>query len=447
MFAGVEVLAAGGDDDVLLAAGDLEEAVVVELADVAGVQPAVDQRVGGRLGVLPVLPEDIGPPHQDLVVVLGDPDLDARQRLADRAELEVVERADGADAGGLGHAPALHHRHPGRVEELEDLRRDRRGAADRLAHVAAEQLADLGEDLLVGLVELRLHLLGDRLAALLAPADLDAELDRLPEALLVLVGGVLLHLRRGRVQLLEDPRDRGQVGRLGLDHLGEDLLRVAAEVDDRRALVIGGELREQREDVRERQVQVGRLVGLDELELLDDVADLHRVGVCEHDALGRTGRARRVDDDPGVVAARRCPGGAASADAVAAGASLAELVERHLAGALLDPDHVLEVGQLVADLIDLLPLPLVLDDDRPRARVARDPLALLRGVGRVDRDDHGPGGGDRVAGERPLEPRVGEDADPVARLDPEVDQSERELLDRLPGVGVGQLPPTRSPSR
>ena len=208
-------------------------------------QPPVDQRVRGGLGVVPVLFEDVRPLHEDLVVLLGDPDLDSRQRLADRGELEVVQRADGADAGGLGHAPALHHRHARGVEELQDLRRDRRGAADRLANLPAEQAAHLGEDLLVGLGELSLHLLGDLLSVLLAAADLDPELDGLLEALLVLLGGVLLHLGGGGVQLLEDPRDRRQVRGLGLDHLFEDLLRVAGEVDDRRALVVGGELREE----------------------------------------------------------------------------------------------------------------------------------------------------------------------------------------------------------
>ena len=39
-----DVLAAGGDDDVLLAVGDAEEAVGVELADVAGAEPAVARR-------------------------------------------------------------------------------------------------------------------------------------------------------------------------------------------------------------------------------------------------------------------------------------------------------------------------------------------------------------------------------------------------------------------
>src|SRR3546814_9729893 len=48
-----DVLAARGDDDVLLAVGDLEEAVGIELADVAGVEPALGvHRLGRRLRVL-----------------------------------------------------------------------------------------------------------------------------------------------------------------------------------------------------------------------------------------------------------------------------------------------------------------------------------------------------------------------------------------------------------
>ena len=38
-----DVLPAGGDEDVLLAVGDAQEAVVVDLPDVAGTQPAIGE--------------------------------------------------------------------------------------------------------------------------------------------------------------------------------------------------------------------------------------------------------------------------------------------------------------------------------------------------------------------------------------------------------------------
>src|SRR5260370_11067752 len=58
---GGDILAARGDDDVLLPVQDLEIAVLPR-PDVAGVQPAlpVDRR-GRELGILEVAPEDVGP--------------------------------------------------------------------------------------------------------------------------------------------------------------------------------------------------------------------------------------------------------------------------------------------------------------------------------------------------------------------------------------------------
>ena len=77
-----DVLAAGGDDDVLHAIGDGEEAVVVEHADVAGVQPAVGIEGGGGGGrVVEVAEERARAPGQDLAVV-ADADLAARERPA-----------------------------------------------------------------------------------------------------------------------------------------------------------------------------------------------------------------------------------------------------------------------------------------------------------------------------------------------------------------------------
>src|SRR5438128_1056124 len=72
-----DVLAAGGDDDVLLAAGDREEAVGVDLAHVARVQPAVaGEDRARRLLVLVVAGEDGWPLNEDFAV-LGRRHLDA----------------------------------------------------------------------------------------------------------------------------------------------------------------------------------------------------------------------------------------------------------------------------------------------------------------------------------------------------------------------------------
>jgi hypothetical protein len=81
---GRDVLAAGGDDDLLLAAGDRQEA----LASNAPRSPECSQpsieRLGGGLGLLEVAEEHVGAAHQDLAVV-GDLHLDPGRR-AHRAE-------------------------------------------------------------------------------------------------------------------------------------------------------------------------------------------------------------------------------------------------------------------------------------------------------------------------------------------------------------------------
>ena len=71
-----QVLAAGGDDQVLLAVLDVEVAVAVDLADVAGVQPAVDDRRRRRLLVAVVALEDPRRAQEDLTVgILGEKDV------------------------------------------------------------------------------------------------------------------------------------------------------------------------------------------------------------------------------------------------------------------------------------------------------------------------------------------------------------------------------------
>ena len=80
----VHVLAAG-DDHVLDPVGDVDEAVVVHVAAVAGVHPAAAQRLGGLLGPVPVAEHHVAAAAHDL---------------ADRAagDLDVV----GADDAHLG---------------------------------------------------------------------------------------------------------------------------------------------------------------------------------------------------------------------------------------------------------------------------------------------------------------------------------------------------------
>ena len=76
----VHVLAAA-IDHVLLAVDDEDQALVVDPREVAAVQPAVDERLGGLLGLAPVAAHDVRPADQQfadarLGVGVGEVDVD-----------------------------------------------------------------------------------------------------------------------------------------------------------------------------------------------------------------------------------------------------------------------------------------------------------------------------------------------------------------------------------
>ena len=67
--AGVNLLAVGGNDQFLLAAGDVDVAVGVDLGDIAGVQPAVLQYRRGGVRILVISGEERGPLDQQFAIV------------------------------------------------------------------------------------------------------------------------------------------------------------------------------------------------------------------------------------------------------------------------------------------------------------------------------------------------------------------------------------------
>src|SRR5438876_1126271 len=93
------VLSARGLEQVLLAIGDLQVAVLVELADIAGLEPAIHQVLVSRPGILVVTGKDIAAFHQDLPIV-RDPNLDTRKRQPNGSEAPGGRR--GTTASGPG---------------------------------------------------------------------------------------------------------------------------------------------------------------------------------------------------------------------------------------------------------------------------------------------------------------------------------------------------------
>src|SRR5713101_1143899 len=104
---GVDLRAVGEDDHVLLPSVQPQQAVLVERAEIARVVPAVTiEDRARRLLVLPVALEHVGTPREDLAV-LGDLDLHAGQRRADRAKAVVLDAVERQPRGALGRSIAL----------------------------------------------------------------------------------------------------------------------------------------------------------------------------------------------------------------------------------------------------------------------------------------------------------------------------------------------------
>jgi hypothetical protein len=111
------------------------------MADIAGMQPAVDQHARAFGLVTPIAGHDAFAAHENLAI-LGNPDLGALHRRADRS---MVDPGLGAvardDRAGLGLAIALQHGEPERAEEAADFGIERRAARDQRLHPPAEALA------------------------------------------------------------------------------------------------------------------------------------------------------------------------------------------------------------------------------------------------------------------------------------------------------------------
>ncbi len=147
---------AAGDDHVLLAVDQIEIAVRIHVADIAGQKAAVSKSFRGFLRPVPVAFGDIRSLDadfadfaraQDLFRILerNDVHFDAGQHQPDRARLvRTFLWMAGAGRASLGHAPAALQLHFGLAfEDLGDLDRQRRAAraaADQRRHIALVEI-------------------------------------------------------------------------------------------------------------------------------------------------------------------------------------------------------------------------------------------------------------------------------------------------------------------
>ena len=239
------------------------------------------------------------------------------------------------------------------------------------------------------------------------------------------------------VNLLEDPRDREQEGGAEGGQVGQQVRDVGRMPDDD-AVLDTADLDDPGQHVRQRQEEQRRAPGhAEDLRAgRAAVADLgQHVAVRQLAALGPPGGTRRVDDGGQVAGGG---GGYALAhhvvthgltvggQGVQAGGLAARLLRRPADGRGrqpgLDAPDMFQGTEPVAQPGND---PLVrhgLHEDRLGAGVAHDPLDLLGRGCLVDRHADRACGPDRVVDDRPLVPRAGHQADPVAGSDPGGDQ-------------------------
>ena len=281
---GVHLLAIGQRDHVLLAPAQGQEAVAAELAEIAGVVPAVGvDRGRRRLGVLPIADEAVRAADEHFAVI-GNPHLHSGNRLAHRADPVPVGAREADCRAHLGGAISL----DGGDTHVRPERRElgvEGGSADG---EVPEPPAELGEDR----------------AEQEPPHEArQARSDGVqPVELRALAGGVDLALDRVREQpqpLRNDEHHRDLELAEGLD---EDRRLPADRVGDGLA---GGEWREevagQPEHVRQRQHRQQALVRAEREHVDEGPGVRGDVAVGQHHALRVAGRARGEHHEQQVV--------------------------------------------------------------------------------------------------------------------------------------------------
>ena len=126
------VLAAGRYQQVLLAVGDAQKAVRIDLTDVPGGEPAIIKKhLRRRLRPLVVAPGDVRTARQDFAIV-AEAQFHPRNRRPDGTEFEVVVPVGGQRRAGFRKPVALQDEQAGGVKELGDFPRQRSAAGDEV---------------------------------------------------------------------------------------------------------------------------------------------------------------------------------------------------------------------------------------------------------------------------------------------------------------------------
>ena len=390
------ILATSGDDEVFLTAGDGDEAIFGDIAQITGVQPAISDLLGSDLRVVVVaLAHQRSFDHQ--LAVLGDARSDTAHRHADGADAVVFRQAHTHRAAGFGHAITLKHRQADAVEEVGKLGVHRSAAGNGEVGVRTENCANLLVHHL--LVEGVGDTSGNRqlLTLLLGLGPFARVFGGAHEHLAsesgagALGGGVvdlLVHTRHGKQQ-------RGAEGFEVLDHR----LHIGAQGQRNRAAE-AEEFHESGEHVAQRQEQqqaaVRPCAGARHV-LQRGKHQEGEVAVGQFHALRGACRAGCVDDGGAVVAV----GGFLVFPEFGIGDAFAIGLDG-VQAAGLDYEHVAQGGYLAAHGFDLVALSVIFGDGERDFGIVEDPADLAGGVGLVHRHGDRADGHDRHVQRRPF---------------------------------------------
>ena len=439
------VLTAGGDNDFLLAAHNLQVAALIETSQVTGAEPAVlSERLSVLFRVLVVAANHAHATNQKLAV-LSNIAFGTGDERADHTNLVRVDAASRNRGAGLGQAVTLNHLHTHRVEEMSQALAEGTAAGDRVTQLAAESRTQLRVDQLVVESVLRRQLEGHTTLNLrLRPAHRNIG-GTLKQRLIELAA--LSRLCHGTfVHFLKDAGHHQQHGRLEAIQVRRQVLDVGG-VTNNQASIQRQNLNQARENVRQRQKKNGGVAGVRNLRLDQPGvgAEVQEVAVSQRATLRATGCAGGVHNGREVVT-------------TGCGTYLLQLLIADLGGAstegikvaVLNDPAVLELERLRSrsgvffSLSHTIQELLILDEDGDSLRMGQRPCSLGGSVRLIYRHGDGARVPNREVNDSPLKTGAAHNTHTVTRADTggnhALSQVGHHLVELL---GANRLPVTR----
>jgi len=422
------VLASGGDDDILFPVGDAQVPVLVDFADVAGMEPPVlRQDLFGVSGPVVIPLHHLRPPDQHLAII-RDFALGPRERRPARAELYRLDMPEGVEVGNrrrLCQAVAQVYLDAHGLEEFPDAVCQRRAPDAHDNHPVESQCRpQLGKYYFISQPVSHAEREGQCAVRRNIRYGLFPGPDRDVEKSFLAPRRVPQLRLNPLVELLEHPRHVHAGVRPDILEVRHQRLRTL-RVSDRSAnldegVIPYGALKRVRE--RQERDAEGLKILLREGVVFQELLDVyHQVVMGEHYPLGVAGRARSVDEGRGLIEA--------DPPQALVHLFLVEALPSGLERLVEGDDHLVLVDEVVHDydLLEAFQILLLTEeivnlelarayaDFRPG--IVQDVPGLGARVCRIYRDVRRAYGEGCDVGNAPFRPVVGIYGDPVFRLD------------------------------